>query len=256
MRRARILQVMAAAGMLGMVGAESAAAQVVQPWTERAFVNVNGGAQSTARRYDVTGSFPLYQETATYETSLTTGDGPLFDIAGGYRVFGNLAVGLGVTRYADSHDATVTGLVPDPLFFDTPHSSSLPLGGLKHSETAVHLSAAFMVPLRLPVLERLDVVVFGGPSFISLDKDVLDAVSVAPGTTNLTTATTSSVSGRGTGGHVGLDVSYIAFRTAGVGLGIGVFVRQSGATVDVPEVSGGAVKVGGLNYGAGARIRF
>jgi hypothetical protein len=239
-----------------MMGAAPATAQVVQPWTERAFVNVNVGAQSKARRYEIAGSMPVYDETATYETALTTGDGALFDLAGGYRVYGNLAVGVGFTRYADSHDATVTGLVPDPLFFDSPHPSSLTLNGLDHSETAVHLSAAFMVPVLVPVLERLDVVVFGGPSFFSLDKDILDAVSIAPGGINLENATTRSVSGSATGGHIGVDVSYIALRTAGIGVGVGAFVRQTGATVDVPDVSGGEVKVGGLNYGVGARIRF
>ena len=254
MTRGRTLQVATVVGVLTMAGATPARAQAVQPWTDRAFVNVNVGAQTKARRYEVTGSFPLYQETATYETSLTTGDGPVIDVAGGYRIFRNLAVGLGVTRYSDSHDATVSGVVPDPLFFDTPRASSLALNGLDHAETAVHLSAAYVVPVQ--ALDGLDVVVFGGPTFFSLDKDVLGAVSVAPGGAELSDAAITSVSGSGTGAHVGLDVTYIALRRAGLGVGIGLFVRQSTATVDVPEVDGGEVKVGGLNYGVGARIRF
>jgi hypothetical protein len=38
-------------------------------------------------------------------------------------------------------------------------------------------------------------------------------------------------------------------------VGVGFFLRYSGGSVDAP-VAGGAINVGGLNYGAGVRLGF
>jgi hypothetical protein len=252
MKRASTATTWALAVLLWGIGATSAAAQALPSWTDRGFVNVNVGTQTEDRRSDVTGSFPIYGETASYEASFTSGKGRIFDLSGGVRVFGNFAVALGYTRYHDSYDSTITGMVPDPLVFDIPHAVSLPLPGLERTESGVHLSAVFALPLH----ERLEVMVFAGPSFIALDQNLLGSVSVVPGGTALDNPTTATVSGTGNGGHIGLDVSYVAFRTAGLGIGVGVFLRQSSATVDAPEVDSGEVKVGGFNYGIGARLRF
>ena len=77
------------------------------------------------------------------------------------------------------------------------------------------------------------------------------AIAVAL-TINGTTPTIVSVneSGNGWGGNVGADLSTFFSER----YGLGVFVRYAAATVDLPSASG--VSVGGIQAGAGPRLRF
>lgn len=245
-------------------GARTASAQWLLPWTDKGFVNVSFGGQTQARSNSVNGSKPLYEETATWGTGIGVGSGGIFDISGGWRIWSNLAVGLGFHSYSDTSSTVVEGTIPDPLDFDLFHPASFATPNLRHRERAVHLSAVWM----LPVTDKIDVAVFAGPSFFSLRKGVPVDITIPDGGTTISGVAIATVSKRATGGHVGVDVTYVIFedalqtigfmKDAGIvpDIGAGFFLRYGAATADVPEVNERKVKMGGFNYGFGLRIQF
>jgi hypothetical protein len=239
--------------LIGM-SAVDAAGQIIKPWTGKGVDNVNGGKQTKARTQTMGDSFVLYDETARWDTAIGVGSSSIFDISGGVRLWQNLAVGVGVTTYSDTATATVAASVPDPLFFDRPHASSLDVTGLEHKERAVHLSAVYV----LPIVDRLDVMVSAGPSFFSLKKDLVTDVTVPSGGTSISAATRATIDRSKSGGHIGLDIQYVILPGLAdrIGLGVGAFVRYGKATIDAAEVREGKIEVGGLNYGGGLRVRF
>jgi hypothetical protein len=247
------------AGVIAMLLLTSmnAGGQTIQEWSDRAFVNINFGYQPGARTETTAGSFDLYEETATVSADLRTGGASMFDIMAGHRIWRNAAVAVGYSRYSDTIATEVTAVIPDPFEFDAPHTSSLGLENLQHREGAVHLSGAYMLPIEVPGVDTLEILVFGGPSFFSLSKDIPAGVSVIPGTSTVAEVQVRRIAESATGGHFGVDVTY---RIASYGLvrniGVGFFLRGASASVDVPEVEGGKVDLGGFSYGVGARLRF
>jgi hypothetical protein len=144
-------------------------------------------------------------------------------------------------------------LIPDALDFDDPHTESIAVDGLSHTENAVHLSAVVVAPLT----DKIHLSVFAGPSFTSVAKDVVGDVVLTTTTPNLQGAVTTRVSETAAGGHIGFDVRYRVYDQIGPvqHVGVGFFLRYSGGSVDAPVV-GGSINVGGLNYGAGVRLGF
>jgi len=264
----RIGWVGALAVVLIGVAASTASAQGVvgrtvdlltQPWTDHGYFNVNFARQRAERSVEIATSFPLYDETATFGSRVTVDRASVTDFMGGVRVWRNLAVGVGFSQYKDPTSATYTASVPDPLFFDRPHVSSGGIPGQQHTEKTVYLSALWMIPIR----DNLDVAVFAGPSFVSLDKDFVTGITVAPGTADIASFTTSRISESSTAVHFGIDIRYTidvadvpGIRKAGSivrKVGIGVFARFSGGSVDSAF---GTIDVGGTQYGVGLRIGF
>lgn len=258
---ARVFRTLVVAGVSAVVMTTMApTAAQAQAWGDVAFVNVSFGGQTNARSVTARGSQPLYDEQATWESTLGVNGGGLFDIAVGRRIgseglWSNLAVGLGYSSYSDETSATVVASIPDTLFFDRPHIDSATLSGLDHRERGVHLTAYWR--LGLPVTP-VRVVVFAGPSFYSLRKDLPGDIGVAPGGVELTAVGSQRVSESGVGGHIGFDFQYPLMSTTSSAdsLAVGLFLRYAGGSVDVPAVDGGSVDVGGFNYGIGIRAGF
>jgi hypothetical protein len=226
----------------GLASASAATAQTA-PETP-VFVDVSVGSQTQSRTLDTSSSFPLYGETAAINTRQQIDGGPFFDISGGYRVTRNVGIAIGVSTFSRDGEGTAIASIPNPLVFARPATVTLPAPGLKHSELGTHLMAVFFVPLT----GNLDVALSVGPSFIRLKQDVT-SVSVAPNTQNATiNVATESATAKGV--NVGVDTSYMFHPN----LGVGVFLRYAGGTVDLPSVT--EVKVGGFQVGAGARLRF
>jgi len=242
-----------ALALLLLAATASAAAAQGRPWEDNGFLNINFAQQTTERTTVSFGSVPIYGEEAVFESRTSVGSAAMFDIMGGWKVYRNIAVGLGYTRYSDPTNARLTGTIPDPLFFDRPHPFETLLTDQEHTENAVHLSATWMIPLG----ENLDVAVFAGPSFISLRKDLATGITVRDGTSELESVTTSRVAATGVGGHIGLDIRYTVLENmSGIKkMGFGVFFRYSGASVDA-DVQSGKINLGGANYGIGLRIGF
>lgn len=236
--------------VLMALAALPAEAQIGGIWEDRGFVNVSGGVQPTGRTHVATGQFDLYDEAGTFDASLKTKSAGIFDIHTGVRVFDNALVSVAYTRYADTLGAFVNARVPHPLFVDNFADATSEVGSLKHTEHAVHMSAGYMV--LVPGLSKLRLLFHAGPTVFSLDKDVVTGVSVTAGTQTVDGVKTQAVSGTALGAHFGADVQYTITRNFGAGL----LLRWAGGSVDIPQIDGGKVKVGGLSVAGGLRYSF
>ena len=77
-------------GFATHAGAQTAPAPLMQGW-----VNVNGGAQPATRTFSTAGTIPIYGEQATFTADHHVGNGPIFDVNGGYRIRPNIGAGAG-----------------------------------------------------------------------------------------------------------------------------------------------------------------
>jgi hypothetical protein len=216
-------------------------------WTDKGYVSVNGGAQVGSHDLSESGSFPLYDETATFSSTNKVKGGGLFDIGGAYRVWGNnLLAGVSVSHVSSKSDGTLTGSIPDPVFFDRPRNVSKTFSDLKHSETAVHIDAIWM----LPVANKLDIGLSAGPTIFNVHQDTIPSLTITEPGPTVTTATVSS-SKTAVGFNAGIDLQYMIAKKWGVG----GLMRYSFGSVTLPGATD-KLTVGGFQIGAGARLRF
>jgi Outer membrane protein beta-barrel domain len=231
--------------------ARSTSAQGLSPLPPQYFVNVNVGAQPQDRTITSNTTFPLYDETATIDSTYQIPSGAFFEIGGGYHIGGRysilrrVTIGASVSLFNHNGSGALAGLIPDPVFFDRPATVNVDLGELEHKETGVHVFATYWVPIS----EKVDVSVSIGPSFIHVTQDVVSSITVPEPTQDIV-YTLDNESGTAVGINVGVDGNYMLTRNYGVG----VFLRYAGGSVDLPHASD--LKVGGFQVGGGARIRF
>lgn len=216
-------------------------------WNDKGFVNVNVGLQGGSRTLATATTFDLYEEAATVSTAQEVGGGGLFDLSAGYKVWTNLALGVGYSRTSSSEDAVLTGSVPDPVFFDRPRPVTATVGDLSYSENAIHLLAVWMIP----ITEEIDVALSAGPTIFNISQDLPGSFTVTePGPTVGNVAVTS-VKETAVGINLGVDVTYMITPRFGVG-GLARFTRGS---VDL-EGASESLTVGGFQIGGGLRVRF
>jgi hypothetical protein len=189
---------------------------------------------------------------------------PSFDVGGGIR-FGRFGVGLSVSRFADRQVASSSIVVPNrSLFNRTSSASATTQDPLLHNELALHLEARYVANL-----PRVSVALFAGPSFFTIDKEVITGDHYTETFNFATAAQTEAISGydketkrlKQWGYNVGADVSYYLSEL----VGIGGLIRFSQATAKLPNdiqsfqtgvASTTDLSVGGLQIGAGLRLRF
>ena len=141
-------------------------------WQSRGFVTINGGYQLTSTDFADNVVFTLNVEEGDFDAGYRVDTGAVFDVSGGMRVRQNLAIGVGVSRFSRADDANVTARIPHPFFFDQHRPISGSAVGLKRQETAVHVQALWIVPVN----DRFDVALFGGPTFVTVIQDLLTEV--------------------------------------------------------------------------------
>ena len=245
----RLLALVLAFGL----AAGNAAAQADE-WTGIGFLNVNGGYQIGNRDFEVQLLTDLYDEAAEYTSEHTSTGNGIVDITAGFRLWRGLALALNFTSFNTTGSAQVTGAVPHPLFFNRPRSVMFELTDLSRRELGYHVQAYYLIPLT----ERFSVALFGGPSLIRLQQDVVSEVGIAEmgppfSDVDVTAISTAIEKGTGFGGSVGADLSY---RFTPV-VGAGFFLKYVGGSVDLVETEdGGSVGVGGMQLGGGLRIFF
>ena len=231
----------------------------------RYFVNVNGGYQSASERFHDESTFRRYGEdgaiVAAYDLDRA---GSLFDVSGGVLIWRGLGVAVGYSQAAGDVSAEVTGEAPHPLSFGrhrqfAPSSHTLP-----YTTRMTH----FMLVFRLPINDRWELTLTGGPSRIQLDQDVLQNVrqdvlkavpervgTLPPDGAVAITPVAAKISRSKIGFNGGADLSYLFHRNVGVG----VFARFAGGSFDLPlgiDSGDAAVDVGGPQAGVGVRLRF
>jgi len=220
-------------------------------FTDKGYVGVNVGAQVGSHTIETASTFPLYDETASVSTSQDVKGGAFFDIGGAYRVYGkNLLAGISYSHTSSDSTVSLNASLPHPLFFDQPRTVTSSQSGAKHSEDVVNIFAIWMIP----VAEKLDVGVFGGPSIFAVKQDTVDQVTVTE-TADLAHPTVSAplnrVSKTTVGVNLGADIQYMITKRYGVG----GTARYTVGSVNIPGAKD-SLTVGGFQIAVGARVRF
>jgi hypothetical protein len=232
--------------VLALSAASYASAQAPSPSTSKFFASVNIGGQLASRNLDMGSSQNVYDETATLTASLPIGKGLVTDFGGGYRVWGDVFVGVTISFFTTSDDAPYTASVPDPLFFGRPKTTTGTVTGLKHTEVATLPELIYARALT----DKMDFVGKIGPAFIHLSQDTISGFSIPAGTQNVNVSS-GSESGTGTGINASIGVNYnVTDRYA-----VGGYVRYAGASVQL-DASPDKLNVGGMQVGGGLRVNF
>ena len=230
---------------LALTTASTVAAQVPPAPATRGFVSVDVGAQPARGSISTANTFPKYDETVTFQAEGGVDNGPFFQVAGGVNVWRSLSVGLGYSRFSSKSDSTATVTVPHPLFFNQPRTSSQTAPDMQRTENGVHLMALWLIP----VTDKIDVSLLGGPSFIRVEQQLIASATIIEGTQNFAPGVTTNT-GTAKGANLGIDGTYMINRN----FGVGILLRYAGGKIDLESAS--AVKVGGFQAAAGARVRF
>jgi hypothetical protein len=241
----------AAALALSLFAAPRPVSAQTMQWTDKGFITVSGGVQTGSHDLATNTTFPLYDETATVTSSQKVKSGGLFDIGGAYRVWGkNLLAGVNYSHVSSESDINVNASLPHPVFFDRPRTITTSVGGAKHSENTVHIDAIYMIP----VANKLDIAIFGGPSVFNVTQDSLGTPTVTETadpnnpTLNLPLVQTKKAV---FGGNIGVDVQYLVYKKYGVGM----MLRYAGANVTIPGATE-KLGVGGFQIAFGGRFRL
>jgi hypothetical protein len=238
-------------GLSLCAAASNASAQTLSPLPPQYFANVNLGAQPQSRTITANTSFPIYEETATIDTTYLTPSGAFFEIGGGYHIGGGypylrrVTIGASVSFFNHNGSGGLAGLIPDPDFHDRPAVVTQDLGELEHKETGVHVFVSYW----WPISEKIDLAVSIGPSFIHVSQEVVSSMTV-PEPTQTVNVTIDSESGTAVGINIGADATYMFTPR----FGAGAFIRYAGGSEDLPSAPD--LKVGGFQTGLGLRVRF
>jgi len=193
-------------------------------------------------------------EDGSFDASYSNPNSTGFGVAGGVRLWKYLGARIGVEHYASDSAADVALSVPHPFFFQRPRTLSTSVDGVHHDETWIHAHAlATFVASR-----RLQLSVFGGPSFVNMTQGAITDVTYADvfpydvitlGQVHTTESSTSKVTFGG-----GADVLYYFSKAVGVG----GTVEFASAESTIATATGGNVTVtsGGPRVGVGISIRF
>ena len=228
-------------GFAAHAGAQTAPAPLMQGW-----VNINGGAQPATRTFSTAGTSPIYGEQATFTADHHVGNGPIFDVNGGYRIRPNIGAGAGFTTFKAKKDASaVHSSIPSPLFFNSPQVQNQTVPDLNHTENAFYVQGVFFMPLT----NSFDVAVGVGPAFFKVKQDLISRIDIPAGT-QAAVPVIETQSKTAVGANVSVDLNYLFTRRIGAGL----FVRYAGAKAGL--VAAPDLKVGGFQAGLGLRVRF
>jgi opacity protein-like surface antigen len=243
-----------------IAGASRDAAAQTRAWDDRVYLNVGFGVESGTSALTDTRTFLIYDETGTVTSSSTWTSGSLFDGGIGFRVWKNLSVGVSYHQEQNTADIDLTASVPHPVFFNQPRSFTAKVGGDQfRKEKATHLQFGWMLPFG----DKLDVLVFGGPSWFRLEQPAVDEFEsrIADRSSpfaQVTVAPTVVIRKKSpVGFNVGADASYMVWQNDSVRVGAGFFVRYALAKTNVLILSTEQkTEVGGVQIGFGGRLRF
>jgi hypothetical protein len=260
----RTLKLLALGVLLAMGAARPVNAQTPPADDSRYFFNVSLGGQWKEQTFTDSSTFTIYNEpTGAVAAAHSIGGGTLFDVGLGARVWKSLSVGLAYSTLTNKNPATVSVRVPNPVVFGQPRTASVTTEDLKHTENVVHLQFMWTIPL----MRKFDVTVMAGPSFFTVRQTLAtvnapqDISDVPPYTTvTITSVSLTDVKDSPVGVNVGIDGTYLITTMHGVGIGVGGFIRYSGASLDLPTTSGMTrdtdLKAGGPQGALGLRLRF
>jgi len=240
-----------------LTGVTPATAQEATPaaaQTPRITLQLNGAFQAAPSAFGARSTERAYGEEATFETLHSLDGGPTADAGLTYHL-GDFGVGAAVSWMRVADTATFTGAVPHPLEAERPRMPPPQEFGFEREELAVHLFAAW----RLPLSERMELTLSGGPTAVNVTQDTVVGLLFREGAPPDfdqigLEAETGEQRRNAIGGHLGIDLVFMATRH----LGIGYFVRFARATVELPGRGEATItaNAGNVQTGAGFRFRF
>ena len=240
-----------------VAGAHSAQGQALL-WEERGFLNINLLGQVQSQDFSHVSTFDIYDQTGTAESKQTIGPDMLVDVMGGARVWKNMAVGASFSSLWQSDDVVVNAHVPHPLYFDSTRTAVATTSALRHTERSTSFFAAWVIPTE----GQLDVSVFAGPSFVTVNQAIPNNISANDiseidetfSSVTLQSVGSTTLSKTAFGFIVGADVTYMFSERWGAGSTI----RYNRASADLSASDGRTISVGlgGLQIGGGLRVRF
>jgi len=241
----------------GVFAGTAGKASAQTPWSDRGYINIGWGVESGSSTMTDTRTSTVYEEPASVTSAVTFTSGSLFDVGVGLRVFRNFTVGAAYHQEQNDSDGSLTGSIPSPVFFNKPRALNDTVPGLNRKEAATHLVFGWVIPFS----PKIDVMVFGGPSFFRLTQDTVSDVEFGENGGDYSKVvakpTKTERAKSVTGFNVGADATYIIWSNDSVRLGAGGFVRFTQASTDVEMLgSSQPTDVGGVQFGFGGRIRF
>jgi hypothetical protein len=259
----RTLKLLALAVLLAVGAALPVNAQALTADAPRYFFNVSVGGQSKEQSFTDTSTFSIYNEGGAVAAAHSIGGGTLFDVGAGARVWKSISVGVAYSTLKNLNDANVSVRVPHPLVFGQSRVATATAADIEHSENVLHLQVIWMVPLT----DKFQLSLMAGPSFFTVRQAVAtvrapeDLRDVAPFTSvTINSVGVTDVKDSPVGVNVGVDGTYMIRTVRGFGIGVGGFVRYTGASLDL-EIPGGVtrdneLRTGGPQGGIGLRIRY
>lgn len=217
-------------------------------------VGVTGGVQTGSQTVSQNFTFPLYRENATVVNDIGVSGGGFVDLGASFRVAGPLWAGAAFSSLSRTTESALAATLPHPFFFNMPRTVNGRVSGLESKESAVHLSAAFLVPLS----DKLDVAIFGGPSRFGIRQMLVTGVDYSESypfdAASFTSASTTRASASAWGFNLGVDGSWrLSKGLAAAGL---LRYAKGTTTLDTETVHGVSIDAGGVMAGAGLRIIF
>jgi hypothetical protein len=236
---------------LGVVGlASPARAQTPSPaGAGQVFVSVSGSGQMQTRTFSNGAAFSSFAETGRLDSNQNVGRAGVVDVTGGFQFSKHLSVAAGLWMASSNSAAAATVSIPDPLFFGRFKTVALDSSQAPRplKQTSAGVNIQFM--WALAVGARTDLSLFVGPSVVRVRQDVA-TVAVTPNSQTATMSIDTQSASTSRAGNAGIDLTY---RFA-PHYGVGMFVRYAGGEVNLPAVP--KLKVGGVQVGAGLRMRF
>lgn len=222
-------------------------------WDGRARLGVNGLVQAATPQFAQTTTLTKNAEPTPVSASSPRASMAGIDVNGAVRVWHNVGASVAVSYVSGAADASVTAQIPHPFYFDQPRTVSGTLSNVAHSELASHIDGALLVPHA-----RLDIMVMAGLSILRLSQELVSDVTVADAypydTARFVDATKARATATAAGVNAGVDVAWKLSRV----WGLGALVRytHASAPLTLDGRSAGTRKAGGLQMGAGLRVRF
>jgi hypothetical protein len=251
-----------AVALYGLAHAERAAAQ--RPF-ERIWIDVDAAVASAPADVAVHAEILQPVEAAEFEARYPVPRAAALNVGAGFMVTPRVGIGASVGATRHLHAAEISLRIPHPFFANTFASDNGETDyEMQRIERSLHLQAVF-VAVNTP---RVRVRAFAGPTMFRMRQDAVTEiiynhfyfVRLPTNFVEITGYDLKQISGTGWGLHGGADAA-LFFTDV---LGVGGFARFSRGTVDMENTLATAldladrvsVKAGGVEIGAGVRLKF
>jgi len=217
-------------------------------------LSLNAGVQGGASTFTQSSTLQIYAEGAPLNVTYGAKSAALFDGALAVHVHGRFGVGVAISYERAKPDGQVAAQIPSPLYFNQLRAISGTASALQRTEVGTHVQALYL----LPVNDRFDVMLSGGPSIVYVEQDLVSSVNFTESypydTATYASAGLTRVKKSGFGFNVGADFTWRITRT----IGVGGLVRFTRANVNLPLSGQPSIttRAGGLQAGGGIRLMF